>query len=121
MARKGSSKMISTRRIGEVVYDYKTAQQYLGDSFVKQLCNATYLVKRDTHIEVTLFGNTIIRYYPDHMTITDCGWPTKTTTQRLHAMTPQYVRVNRHNGYTVVTTKDHSCIIPSEGMVIEYV
>lgn len=101
------------------VTDFESAKRFLGDKSQRVLCFATTLtheaaspiepggnVSEDgtaiTKITVRHHGSSIIRYYSDgRIMIRNAGWLSATTTDRLHRMTPNSVRVSRAKGGSV--------------------
>lgn len=101
------------------VMDFESAQRFLGNKSMRVLCFATTLtheaasplgpggnVTTDgdpiTVIVVRHHGSPIIRYYSDgRIMISNAGWLSATTTDRLHRMTPATVRVSRAKGGSV--------------------
>jgi hypothetical protein len=91
------------------VEDFATARAFLGDRSQRTLCFATTLTHEATDrdadaIVVRHHDSAIIRYYSDgRIEIRNAGWLSATTTDRLHRMTPEHVRVSRAKGGSVVS------------------
>lgn len=80
---------------GEVL-DYHTASMFLGGRQAKKLANNTYVhcwgegTAYGIEMAVTLHAHTIARYFTnDAIILSNCGYPTQTTRQRLS-------KLNRH-------------------------
>ena len=85
------------------VVDYDSAQAFLGSKSQRTLCFATTLTQEahDGGLAVTVRHreSPIIRYFADgRVAIRNAGWLSSTTTDRLHRMTPDSVRVSRAKG-----------------------
>lgn len=81
------------------VIDYATAERELGNKEIKRIGYKTALVRKTTgEIVVTHHNSEIISYDHDGSTyITNAGWDSATTKDRLHRLTPINVRVFQKN------------------------
>lgn len=90
------------------VVDFDSAKRFLGNKSARQLCFATTLTHESvgepdvTAVTVRHHGSPIIRYFSDgRLELSNAGWLSATTTDRLHRMTPASVRVTRAKGGSV--------------------
>lgn len=83
------------------VIDRTTAENFLRNRQSKKLANNTYVHIWGDEITVTLHGNVIATYQSDGITVlSNCGYPTMTTRQRLSELNPFYHFVQRdHEQY----------------------
>tara|TARA_R100001082_G_C4315804_1_gene138894 strand:+ start:158 stop:541 length:384 start_codon:yes stop_codon:yes gene_type:complete len=74
-----------------VSHDYPTVK----------LGHNTYLIAIDYGYKVTYHGNPIIFYYDDETIISNCGWHTNSTTERLNQLTKVFFRIRngKHEYY----------------------
>lgn len=88
------------------VDSFATADAFLGTKSSAPLCYATTLFRSGGWIIVTHHHTEIVRYRGDGtIEIRNGGFMSRTTTHRLHGMTPASVRVSGAKGGSV--TSDH--------------
>lgn len=90
----------------DTIDTYAAANRVLDGRDSRVVANNTRLVRDDFtgNIKVRLHETDIITYLDDgRIMLNDGGWPTVTTAQRMHAMTPANVRVNRSSGRHLTT------------------
>ena len=93
------------------VDSFDSASQFLGRQSSRTLCFATTLDRETVAgehgvmaIAVRHHGSPIIRYFSDGcIEIRNAGWMSRTTTNRLHSMTPFDVRVSGAKGGSVTS------------------
>ncbi len=88
------------------VTNFASAQRFLGARSARTLCYATTLQCDAAHggtvITVRHHGSPIIQYLPNgQIMIRNAGWMSRTTSWRLHHMTPYEVRVSSAKGGSV--------------------
>lgn len=84
------------------VVDYASAKRALNGRHSVKICYATTLVDEGTCITVRHHDTAIIRYWSGGLIdIRNGGFLSKTTTDRLHRMTPAPVRVSFAKGGSV--------------------
>ncbi len=92
------------------VDSFESAKKFLGSKSARTLCFATTLTHESvgeagvTAVTVRHHESPIIRYFSDgRIEIRNAGWMSKTTTHRLHGMTPLEVRVSGAKGGSVTS------------------
>ena len=78
------------------ITDYATAKAFIGNRDRAKLGHNTYLYRgiADT-FQVEYHGNQIIIYEPTVTYATNCGWHTRTTTDRLNKLTKMSFRIRQ--------------------------
>lgn len=88
------------------VTDYASAMRFLDGKYERTLCYATTLVDAGVCVTVRHHDTAIITYWANGLIeIRNDGWLSKTTTDRLHRMTPSGVRVSFAKGGSVESPK----------------
>lgn len=78
------------------IKNYKQAADYLNFKTDRPYANNTRISLEDKVIVVRLHGNPIVRFYPDHVTLNNCGWRTLTTKERMNRFLPDGFAIYQH-------------------------
>jgi hypothetical protein len=102
-----SAKMLAT------VTDYDSALEFLNGAKEKKIGHNTFVkLVRDEEICIVLHATEIVRYHPDKdmIDLWSDGWNSTITVHRMHAFTPDFIRVNKRSNddgesYMLVTSE----------------
>jgi len=78
------------------ITDYASAKDFIGNRDRAKLGHNTYLYRSiDDSFYVEYHGNMIVEYRVDSTYVSNCGWHTTTTTNRLNKLTEMSFRIRQ--------------------------
>ena len=100
------------------VTDYNSAVDFLGGRQAKKLANNTYVHNWGDEVAVTLGTSTIVRYFASGGSVmSNCGYPTATSRQRLSELNPYWHYVQRNHKQYLQHKETHE-LVPFNGAVV---
>ena len=102
----------------ENVTDYATAKAFIGNRDRAKLGHNTYLYRSIAErFYVEYHGNMIVEYRVDSTYVSNCGWHTRTTTNRLNKLTKMSFRIRQGvHQYRKAPPYDCWLDLPQEGV-----